>query len=176
MTLKCSADICWALGERGVYFLKVRPFVRRNFAADEIGEQIGSRRLSFPPPSLKCPAPSLRPCFHPGLRLSAVHFPKHLLRLFVLHPSACFLSLFLWNRCRSRRHAGDLWPTLSGLLSGAGTALGAAACAWMTMENQSHYALQPRPSFSGHCRLHLAPWFMDAILAPERDMKGSLEV
>lgn len=70
----------------------------------------------------------------------------------------------------------DLWLTWSGPLSGAGKALCAAAPVWMTMGNQSHYAPQPRPSHSGHCRLHLAPWFMDAILAPERDMKGSLEV
>lgn len=58
----------------------------------------------------------------------------------------------------------DLWLTLSGPLSGAGKALCAAACVWMTMENQSHYAPQPRPQHSGHCRLHLASWFMDAIL------------
>lgn len=70
----------------------------------------------------------------------------------------------------------DLWLTRSEPLSGAGKALCAAACVWMTMENQSHYAQQPCPSHSRHCRLHLAPWFMDAILAPERDMKGSLEV
>lgn len=71
---------------------------------------------------------------------------------------------------------GDLWLTLSTPLSGAGKARRAAACIWMTVENQSHYASQPRPLHSGHYRLHLAPWFMDAILAPERDMKGSLEV
>lgn len=49
-------------------------------------------------------------------------------------------------------------------------------CCWMTMENQAHNAPQPCPLHSGHCRLHLASWFMEAILAPKRDMKGSLEV
>lgn len=123
--------------------------------------------LTFSSPSLaiyrsysKPPSPySL--CFNLPLSLPLAHS---------VSPSVCEISgVTVGTVC-------DLWLTLSGPLSGAGKALCAAACVWMTMENQAHYAPQPRPLHSGHCRLHLAPWFMDAILAPERDMKGSLEV
>lgn len=69
--------------------------------------------------------------------------------------------------------AGDLWLTLSRPLSGAAKALCAAEWQWRT----SRIMLRSLALLhSGHCRLHLAPWFMDAILAPERDMKGSLEL
>lgn len=96
-------------------------------------------------------------------------------------PSVCVsltpsLPFCVWNQWSNCWHCLWFMAHSSEPLSGAGKALCAAACVWMTMGNQSHYDPQPRPSHSGHCRLHLAPWFMDAILAPERDMKGSLKM
>lgn len=88
----------------------------------------------------------------------------------VLH--ALCVSFSVWNQRSNRWH--HLWfmahseRTLIRCRQGS-------ACAWMTMEDQSHYALQPHPVHSGHWRLHLAPWFMDAILAPERETKGDME-
>lgn len=116
--------------------------------------------------------------FHPHLWPSNAHILNHLPRtlphsLSLSASHTLCVSFSVWNQWSNRWH--HLWfmahseRTLIRCRQGS-------ACAWMTMEDQSHYASQPRPLHSGHCRLHLAPWFMDAILAPERDMKGSLEV
>lgn len=113
---------------------------------------------------------------HLHLWPSNAHILNHLPHTLPLSLSALHtltVSFSVWNQQSNRWH--HLWfmahseRTLIRCRQGS-------ACAWMTMEDQSHYASQPRPLHSGHCRLHLAPWFMDAILAPERDMRDSLEV
>lgn len=80
-----------------------------------------------------------------------------------------WVSFGVWNQRSNRWH--HLW-----FMAHSERALircrHGSACAWMTIEDQSHYASQPRSLHSGHCRLHLASWFMGAILAPERDTEG----
>lgn len=181
-------------GSKRVYFLKVRSFVSRNFLPDQLGEWIEA----LPSPPCLPPSLAITPLFS-FWHLSCFYSPFFKLVLFLPYVTL-FLSLFslfffikqsypsppsphslclipshsFGYACEISRvtvgRAGDLWLAVSRPLSGAGKALLAAACIWMTMENQSHYASQPCPLHSGHRRLHLVPWFMDAILAPERNM------